>query len=78
MDREYIDQTPGSTDYGSANNVKHSEMEDALMNFASSKSERDTAFTKLTTTHDNLYTKLRQQEDQIRALKAELCNLEVH
>ena len=45
-----------SEGYDSANNVKHGEMEDAFMNFASATSARDAAFTKMTTTNDNLST----------------------
>ena len=38
---------------------------------------RDAAFTKLTTTNRNFTTQLRQQEDHIWALHAEIFNLEV-
>ena len=32
LDREYPEQTAGAEGYGSANNVKYGEMEDAFMN----------------------------------------------
>ena len=52
-------------------------MEDAFMNFALATAARDEAFTELTTKNGNLSTQLRQQEDQIWALQAKLCNLNV-
>ena len=76
-DREELEQTEGAADYSSVNNVKHGEMEDAFMHFASETAVRDAAFTELTTTNGNLSTQLRHQKDQIRALQAELCNLKV-
>ena len=77
IDREYLRQTAGVVGYGSANNVKHSEMEDSFMNFASATATRYSEFTKLKTTSGNFSTQLRQQEDQIRALQAKLCQLKV-
>ena len=77
LDREELDQTSGAAGYGSSNNVKHIVMEDSSMHLASATEARDAAFTKLTKTNGNLSTKLRQQEDQIRALQAKLCNLKV-
>ena len=59
-------------EYGSANNVKHGEMEDAFMNFVLVTAAQDSEFTKLATTNGNLYTQLRQHEDQIRVLQADL------
>ena len=47
------------------------------MNFALATAALDAAFTKLTTTKNNLYTQLRQQEDRIHTMQAELCNLKV-
>ena len=47
------------------------------MNFMSTTEARDAAFTELTTVNGNLSTKLRHQEDQIRASQAKLCNLKV-
>ena len=52
-------------------------MEDYFMNLTSTPEARDAEFTKLTTKNVNMYTQLRQQENQIRALQAELCNLKV-
>ena len=63
--------------YGSANNIKHREMEDSFINFTSATSARYTAFTELASTNGNLSTKLWQQKDQIQALQAKLCNLKV-
>ena len=77
LNREYIEQKTGATGYGSFNNVKHGEMEDAFMNFASAMADRDVAFTKLTTKNGNLSTQLIHQDDQITTLQAELCNLKV-
>ena len=56
LEREDIEQTDGATGYGSDSNVNHGEMEDAFMNFASATSARYAAFTKMTTTNDNLST----------------------
>ena len=67
----------GAVGYGSDINVKHGEIEDAFMNFASATASRGTAFTNITMTNGNLSTQLRQQEDKIWALQAELCNLKV-
>ena len=67
----------GAARYGSTNNVKHGEMEDELMNFASETEARDTELTELTTTNTNLTTQFRQKEDQIWSLQAEMCNLKV-
>ena len=55
---------------GSANNVKHDEMEDAIMNFASATAARDAAFNEMTKTNGNLSTQLGQQEYQILSLQA--------
>ena len=63
--------------YGSVNNVKHVEMEDAFMNFTPETAARDSAFTELTTTNRNLSMQLMHQEDHSWALKAELCNFKV-
>ena len=57
--------------------LKHGEMEETFMNFVSATAERDAAFTELTTTDTNLTTQLRQQEDQILDLQADMCNLKV-
>ena len=35
LGREELEQTEGAAGYGSANNVKHGEMDNAFMNFAS-------------------------------------------
>ena len=52
-------------------------MKEALINSASATAARDAAFTELTTTNGNISTKLSQQEDNIRAVQAELCKLKV-
>ena len=52
-------------------------MEDPFVNSASVMAARDEAFTKLTITNGSISAQLRQQEDQSRALQAELCNLKV-
>ena len=52
-------------------------MEDNFMNFASAMAAHDAEFTGLTTTNVNMYTQLRQKEDNIRSLKSELYNLKV-
>ena len=67
LDREEIEKTDGAAGYGSSNNVKHGDMEDTFMKFASDTAARDAAFTELKTTNGKLSTKLRQQEDQIQA-----------
>ena len=67
----------GAAGYESANNVKHGEMEDSFINFASATTARNAVFTDITMTNGNLSTPLRQQEDQIRALQAKLCKLKV-
>ena len=77
LNREDIEQKTGATGYGSFNNVKHGEMEDAFMNFALAMAARDVAFTKLTTKNGNLSTQLIHQDDQITTMQAELCNLKV-
>ena len=77
MDREEIEQTAGAAGYGRSNNIKHGEMEDAFMNFASATAAQDTYFTDMTTTNDNLSTQLRQREDHIWALQEKLWNLKV-
>ena len=77
IDREEIEQTSGAAGYGSANSVKHGEMEDTFMVFASAAAEKYVAVTGLTTTNGNLSTQLRLHEYQLRVLQAELCNLKV-
>ena len=77
LDREYLKQTAGAARYGTAHNVKSGDMEDYFMNFVSDTEARDASFTEIITTHGNLYTQLRQQEYQIRALQAKLFNLKV-
>ena len=77
LDREELEQTTSVAGYGSANNVKHGEMEDSFMNFVSATAARDAAFIKLTMRNGNLSTQWRQQEDQIRYLQSELCNLKI-
>ena len=67
----------GATGYRSAKNVKHSEMEDAFMNFASDTAARYAVFTEMMTKNVNLSTQSRQQEDKIQVFQAELCNLKV-
>ena len=47
------------------------------MNFVLATAVSYVAFTKLVTTNGNLSVKLRQQEDHIRVLRSELCNLKV-
>ena len=47
------------------------------MNFTSVIADRYASFTELTTTNGYLSTKFRHKEDQIRALHAELCNLNI-
>ena len=65
LEREEIEHTDGAEGYGRANNVKHGDMEDAFMIFASATAARDAVFTEITTKNDNLFTQLRQQEDQM-------------
>ena len=65
LDIEDPEQTAGAVGYGSDINVKHGEIEDAFMNFASATASRGTAFTNITMTNGNLSTQLRQQEDKI-------------
>ena len=77
LDREEIDHTAGTAGYGSANNFKNGDMEDALTNLVTDTAAMDAAFTEITMTNGNLSTELRQQEDQIRALQVELCNRKV-
>ena len=77
LDREELEQTSVAACYGSANNIKNGEMEDAFTNFASEIAARDADFTELTTTNVNLPTQLRHQKYHIRAPQAELCNLKV-
>ena len=43
--------------------MKHGEMEDAFMNFASATAECDEEFTKLNQINENISMQLRQQED---------------
>ena len=59
LDREELEKTAGAAGCGSANNIKHREMEDAFMNFALLTAARDAEFTELMTTNANLTTKLR-------------------
>ena len=47
--------------YERAKNVKHREMKDDVMNFASATAAQDATFANMTTTHGNLCTKLRQK-----------------
>ena len=61
LDREDRKQTAGVAGYGSTNNVKYYEMEDAFMNFALVTTARDAAFTDLTMTNSNLSTESRQK-----------------
>ena len=63
--------------YGIANNEKHGGMEDALMDFVSATESRDAALMETTTADANLTTQLRHQEDQIRSLQADMCNIKV-
>ena len=65
LDREELKHTAGAAGYGLANNEKEGKMENSFIDFASATPARDTIFTELTTTHVNLSTKLRQQEDHI-------------
>ena len=67
----------GAARYGSANNVKHGEMEDAFMSFASATAAQDAYLTKITMTNGNRSTKLRHNEYHIQDLQAELCNLKL-
>ena len=76
LDSYEIEKSVGAAGYGSTNN-KHCEMDDTFMNFASATEACNAAFAELTTTNLNLSKHLGQQEDQIWALQAELCNLKV-
>ena len=67
----------GSAGYGSANNAKHSYMEDAFMNFEFATAARYAAFTELPTINGNLSIQLRQQEYQIQAFQSGLCSIKV-
>ena len=69
LERKELYQTTGSAVYESINNEKHGKMEDAFMNFSSATASWDAVFTEMTRTNGNLYTQLRQQEEQIRALQ---------
>ena len=57
--------------------VKRGEMEDTFVNFVLATAAHDAEFTKLTTTTRNQSKKLRLQEDHIRKLQVELCNLKL-
>ena len=52
-------------------------MEDALKNVGSAMSEINAAFMELTTTNGKFKMQLRQEEDHIRSLQSEMCNLKV-
>ena len=71
MEREDMEQTARVAGYVRPNNAKHGEMEDEFTNLLSATSARDSDFT------GNLYKTICQQEDQILALQAKLCNLKV-
>ena len=77
MHREGHEQRSGAIGCESANNVKHGKMEDDFMIFALDTAARDATFTKLMKTSGNLSTQFSQEEDQIRAFQAKLCNLKV-
>ena len=77
LDREKLEQIAGAIVYGSAKNFKHSEMEVAFINVTSATSEQDVALIEMRTININLTTQLRQKEDHIRALQAEMSNLKV-
>ena len=77
LDKEKLEKTAVAAGCSSANNVKHGEIEDAFMNFASATAENDAAFTELTKTTGNMSTQLRLQEDHIWAIHVELCNLKL-
>ena len=77
LDREELEQNAGLAGYGSTKNMKHGEMEDDFMIFALEMVAHDAAFKKVTTTNKNMSTKLRQQEDYIQSLQAEIYNLKV-
>ena len=49
LDREELEKISGAAGYGSAHNVKHGEMEDSIIHFASNMEACDAAFTGLTT-----------------------------
>ena len=57
--------------------IKRREIEDAFIKFSSETAARDSAFTDLITTNGNLPRTLRQKEEHIRVLQAEMCNLNV-
>ena len=63
--REHIKQKEVESGYGSANNIKHGDMDDAFMNFLSAAAAQDTDLAKAKTNNVNLSTQLRKQEDQI-------------
>ena len=77
LDRDALKQIAGEAGYGSANNVKHGEMEHASMKFSSATAAQYAAFIKLTTKNVNMSTQLRQQEDQIWSLQDHLFNLKL-
>ena len=54
LDREELEQTAGTSVYGSAKNVKHGKEEDAFMNFVSATAVRYTVFTNMMTKNGNL------------------------
>ena len=51
LEREEIDQKSGEAGYGRDNNVKHSKIDDAFMNFTLPTSPHDAALTKLNATN---------------------------
>ena len=52
-------------------------MEDTFINFASATAARDAAFTEITTKNAKLTTQIRQKEDKIWSVQADMCNLKV-
>ena len=77
LEKEDLKQTEGATGYGITNNVKYGEMEDAFMSFALATVVRNADPTNMMTTNGKFPNQSRHQEDRIRALQAELCNLKL-
>ena len=61
LDREDLEQISGAAGYSSSQNVKHGEMEDFFMHFASMTEAWGASFIKLAATNRDIFTQLRQQ-----------------
>ena len=61
LERKQLKQTAGASGYGSDNNVKHGEIEDAFIKIALATVSQDVVFTNLETMNGNLSTQLRHR-----------------